>query len=110
MVDCDLRVNAPSLTLLLELTLFELLFRLVVSVASAQDISESVKFAQECGLKVSIKGGGHSWCGTSMRDGALALDLGGLKGLKVDAASVSTPFSFRVLLDFRDPGYRVSGS
>jgi FAD/FMN-containing dehydrogenase len=61
----------------------------VVSVASAEDISVAVKFAGECGLKVSIKGGGHSWCGTSMRDGALALDLGGLKGLTVDRASVS---------------------
>lgn len=33
---------------------------------------------------------GHSWCGISMSNRVLALDLGGLKGLNVDAASLST--------------------
>ena len=59
---------------------------LIVRAASAQDVSNAVTFARERELLLAVKGGGHSWPGRSVADGALMIDLGSLSGVSVDVA------------------------
>jgi FAD/FMN-containing dehydrogenase len=48
------------------------------------DIVAAVNFAQEAGLEVSVRGGGHNIAGACATDGGLMIDLSGLKGIYVD--------------------------
>jgi FAD/FMN-containing dehydrogenase len=50
--------------------------QLVVQVATEHDVVEAVRFARAHGMKVAVRGGGHSWVGFSLRDGSLLLILG----------------------------------
>lgn len=59
---------------------------LVVRCTSAQDVARAVTFAVRQGLAVSIKGGGHNVAGHAVGEGALMLDLGGLRSVEVDPA------------------------
>jgi FAD/FMN-containing dehydrogenase len=43
-----------------------------------------VKFARRTGLPVAVRGGGHSFPGLSVWDGAVLIDLGPMKGIRVD--------------------------
>ena len=52
--------------------------QLIVQVATEQDVSEAVRFARVHGMKVAVRGGGHSWVGFALRDDSLLLDLGRL--------------------------------
>ncbi len=56
---------------------------LIVQVSSEQDVIESVRFARANQLKVSVRGGGHSWVGFSLRDDCLLIDLGSLKRIRL---------------------------
>jgi FAD/FMN-containing dehydrogenase len=58
--------------------------RLIVQVASQNDVIEAVKFARSAGMKVAVRGGGHSWVGFSLRDDSLLIDLGRLKQVSID--------------------------
>ena len=58
--------------------------QLVVQVATEHDVVEAVRFARAHGMKVAVRGGGHSWVGFSLRDGGLLIDLGRLKQLSID--------------------------
>jgi FAD/FMN-containing dehydrogenase len=48
------------------------------------DVISAVKFARSNDLAVSVRGGGHNVAGKALRDGALAIDLTPMKGLRVD--------------------------
>jgi FAD binding domain-containing protein/berberine-like enzyme len=43
-----------------------------------------VKFGRRAGLTVAVRGGGHSFPGLSMCDGGLVIDLGPMRGIRVD--------------------------
>lgn len=58
--------------------------QLVVQVVTEQDVVEAVRFARNHGLKISVRGGGHSWVGFSLRDGGILIDLGSLKQVSID--------------------------
>ena len=58
--------------------------QLVVQVATEHDVVEAVRFARTHGMKIAVRGGGHSWVGFSLRDGSLLIDLGRLKQLSID--------------------------
>lgn len=60
---------------------------LVVQVASEADITETIRFARSQALRVAVRSGGHSWCGTPLRDGAVVLDLSRLDAVAVDPQS-----------------------
>jgi FAD/FMN-containing dehydrogenase len=58
--------------------------RLIVQVASQNDIVQAVKFARSAGMKIAVRGGGHSWVGFSLRDDSLLIDLGRLNQASID--------------------------
>jgi FAD/FMN-containing dehydrogenase len=60
---------------------------LIVAPSSPQEVAEVVRHARETGLKVAVRGRGHSWCGSPLRDGGMLLDLSGLHELQVDASA-----------------------
>jgi FAD/FMN-containing dehydrogenase len=56
----------------------------VARVAGPSDVAAALAFAQANGLEVTVRGGGHSTAGSAVRDGALMIDLGGLRQVVVD--------------------------
>jgi FAD/FMN-containing dehydrogenase len=58
--------------------------QLVVQVATEHDVVEAVRFARTNGMKIAVRGGGHSWVGFSLRDGSLLIDLGRLNQISTD--------------------------
>jgi FAD/FMN-containing dehydrogenase len=59
---------------------------LIVRCAGTADVIRAVGFAREHGLPAAVRGGGHSFPGHSVCDGGLVIDLGPMKGVRVDAA------------------------
>jgi FAD/FMN-containing dehydrogenase len=59
----------------------------VAEAESEQDVIDGVRLARERGWQVSVRAGGHSWAGWSVRDDALLIDLGGMKDLGHDPAT-----------------------
>jgi FAD/FMN-containing dehydrogenase len=58
--------------------------RLVARCAAPDDVIASLAFAREYGLKVAVRGGGHSVTGSSLCDDGLVLDLRGMRDVDVD--------------------------
>lgn len=52
--------------------------------ASTTDVATALRFAQESGLEVAVRGGGHSAYGASSCDNGLMIHLGGLNQVSVD--------------------------
>ncbi len=63
----------------------------VLLAASPQDVVDGVRLAGERGWQVSVRSGGHSWAGWSVRDDALLIDLGGMREVSYDAPRASRP-------------------
>ena len=59
----------------------------IVQVANDRDVVEAIKFARENELKVAVRGGGHAWCGTPLRNGGILIDLSRLSEVKIDSAA-----------------------
>jgi FAD/FMN-containing dehydrogenase len=59
----------------------------VVRCSGPTDVAASVVWARARGLPLSVKGGGHSYAGHSVGDGALAIDLSSMNGVRVDRHS-----------------------
>src|SRR5919197_1346817 len=57
---------------------------LIARCAGVADVIAAVKFGRRTGLPVAVRGGGHSFPGLSVADGALVIDLGPMKGIRVD--------------------------
>lgn len=60
--------------------------RAVVRATSPSHVAEAVRLAASLGCRVSVRSGGHSWAGWSVRDDAVLVDLGALPGGKHSAA------------------------
>ncbi|HVU77826.1 MAG TPA: FAD-binding oxidoreductase [Gaiellaceae bacterium] len=59
----------------------------IVRPADADDVARVVAVAQESGLRLAVRGGGHGQAGHGTVDGGIVLDLTGLAALEVDAGS-----------------------
>ncbi|MDA0159073.1 FAD-binding oxidoreductase [Solirubrobacter ginsenosidimutans] len=57
----------------------------VVFPETEAEVVDAVRLARTRGRQVSIRSGGHSWAAWSVRDGALLIDLGGMRELTFDA-------------------------
>jgi FAD/FMN-containing dehydrogenase len=53
--------------------------------SSADDVAVAVRAAREQGLDFTVFGGGHGVTGAAVADGALCIDLRGMKAVSVDA-------------------------
>jgi hypothetical protein len=56
----------------------------VIRSLDASDVVRCISFARRLDLPLSVRGGGHSVAGNAVRDGAVMLDLSGMKALRVD--------------------------
>jgi FAD/FMN-containing dehydrogenase len=57
---------------------------LIARCAGVADVIQAVKFGRRAELPVAVRGGGHSFPGLSVADDALLIDLGPMKGVRVD--------------------------
>lgn len=60
---------------------------MIVRCRSASDVLKAVRFAREHGLLISVRGAGHNIAGKSLADGALLIDLSGMRAVRVDAGA-----------------------
>ena len=60
---------------------------LIVQCSGTADVVESVNFARERHLLLSVRGGGHNVAGNAMNDDGLVIDLSSMRSVHVDAAS-----------------------
>jgi hypothetical protein len=56
----------------------------VVRPADASEVVRCIEFVRRHDLPLSVRGGGHSVAGHAVRDGAVMLDLSGMKAVQVD--------------------------
>ena len=59
----------------------------IIKATSEADVVAAVKLARSRGLHVAVRAGGHSWVGSSLRDGSLLIDLSSLRALSIDEGS-----------------------
>ncbi len=57
---------------------------LIVRCAGVADVVDSVNFARENDLLLSIRGGGHNVAGNAVNDDGLVIDLSRMRGIRVD--------------------------
>ena len=60
---------------------------LIARCAGVSDVQRTVVFAHEFGLKLSVRGGGHSAPGYGSNDGGVVIDLAGMRGIRIDPAT-----------------------
>ncbi|KAK2597823.1 hypothetical protein N8I77_012584 [Diaporthe amygdali] len=65
--------------------------RAVVHATSAAHVAQAVRLAGDLGCRVSVRSGGHSWAGWSVRDDAICIDLGALPGGKHHSPADGNP-------------------
>ena len=58
--------------------------RAIVRASEVGDIGPAVALAREHGLRLAVRGGGHSVAGHGTVDGGMVLDLGALRAVAVD--------------------------
>jgi FAD/FMN-containing dehydrogenase len=71
---------------------------LIARCAGVADVIAAVKFARENGPVVAVRSGGHSFPGHSMCDGGIVVDLGPMKGIRVDPEARTARAQAGVLL------------
>src|SRR5687768_4581565 len=57
---------------------------LIARCTGVADVRAAVRFARDRDLLVAVRGGGHSFPGLSVCDDGLLIDLGPMKGIRVD--------------------------
>src|SRR5690349_5507696 len=71
---------------------------LIARCTGVADVIAAVHFARRTGLELAVRGGGHSFPGLSVADGALLADLGPMKGIRVDPETRTARAQAGVLL------------
>ncbi len=62
---------------------------LIARCLTSDDVKAAVDYAREGGVRLSVKGGGHSYAANSVADSGLLIDLSHMKKIAVDAAARS---------------------
>jgi FAD/FMN-containing dehydrogenase len=71
---------------------------LIARCAGVADVRAAVRFARDHDLLVAVRGGGHSFPGLSVCDDGLLIDLGPMKGVRVDPEARTVRAQAGVLL------------
>jgi FAD/FMN-containing dehydrogenase len=82
---------------------------LVARCAGVADVLAAVKFARKHGVPATVRSGGHSFPGLSVADDALVIDLGSLKGVRIDPPSRTARVQAGVLLGELDKETQAFG-
>jgi FAD/FMN-containing dehydrogenase len=73
----------------------------IVSVKDEDDVIKAIRFASQYQLKVSVHGGGHTWCGLAIREDGMTIDLNDMTHSSIDpktaTASIQPVISNREL-------------
>lgn len=56
---------------------------------NSADVGASIDFARRTNVRLSVKGGGHSYAANSITDGGLLIDLSSMKAIRVDTEANS---------------------
>jgi FAD/FMN-containing dehydrogenase len=56
----------------------------IVAAHDADDVVSAIRYANEHGLRVGVRSGGHSWAGNHVREGGMLLDVSRLDACSVD--------------------------
>ncbi len=70
---------------------------MIVRAASQADVVRTLAFARGQKRQVAIRGGGHSWCASALREGGILLDLGRLDAVTIDSAAATASVGTAVL-------------
>src|SRR5260370_16127201 len=77
----------------------------VVRCAGSADVAHALTFAQDRGLEVSVRGGGHGFSGFAVTDGGLMIDLTPLKSVHIDPpAHLAVAWGRVTLAELEAPG------
>jgi FAD/FMN-containing dehydrogenase len=57
---------------------------LIARCTGVADVTDALRYARDSGLEIAVRGGGHSFPGHSVCDGGIVVDLGLMKGIRVD--------------------------
>lgn len=57
---------------------------LIVQPTSADEVAAALAFARSQGADLTVRGGGHSFAGNAVADGAIMIDLSRLDGVRID--------------------------
>src|SRR5215208_2726660 len=82
---------------------------LIARCANAADVIAALRFAERTGLPLAVRGGGHSFPGQSVCDGGVVIDLGPMKGIRVDPDARRATAQAGVLLGELDQATQQSG-
>jgi FAD/FMN-containing dehydrogenase len=82
---------------------------LIVRCTGPADVIDSVKFAREHDLLVSVRGGGHNVAGNALCDDGMVIDLSLMKGIRVDLNSSTARAQAGVTLGELDRETQIFG-
>src|SRR5205085_5464073 len=83
---------------------------LIARCGGVADVVAAVRFATGTGLPVAVRGGGHSLPGLSVCDDGIVIDLGPMKGIRVDAEARTARVQSGVLWASSTARPRLPGS
>jgi FAD/FMN-containing dehydrogenase len=66
--------------------------RAVVHCRTPQDVQWAIQVARDCGVALSVRGGGHDWAGRALCDG-IVVDLSNMKAVSVDPSNHTAKIS-----------------
>ncbi|MGA7263110.1 MAG: FAD-binding protein, partial [Stellaceae bacterium] len=58
--------------------------RAVIHCRTTEDVQFAIRTARDCGVPLSVRGGGHHWAGLALCAG-IVIDLSGMNGVSADA-------------------------
>jgi FAD/FMN-containing dehydrogenases len=82
---------------------------LIARCAGVADVISAVRFARRTGLETAVRSGGHSFPGLSVCDGGVVIDLGLMKGIRVDPEAQTVRAQAGVLIGELDRETQVFG-
>jgi hypothetical protein len=82
---------------------------LIARCSSRDDVIAALRFAERTNLPLAVRGGGHSFPGQSVCDGGLVVDLGPMKGTRVDPEACTATAQAGVLLGELDQATQEHG-
>jgi hypothetical protein len=71
---------------------------LIAKCAGVADVIAAVRLGRDTGLRVAVRGGGHSFPGLSVCDGGVVIDLSPMRGIRVDPEARTARAQAGVLL------------